>query len=92
MPVTVAEAMNGAEVTVPTFGGDGQVTVKPGTQSGLNMRLKGKGVPSLEGGPPGDLYLVIQVKIPEGADAAVKKAAAELEKGYREPVRKNLKL
>ncbi len=92
VPVTVAEAMNGAEVTVPTFGGNGQVTIKPGTQSGLNMRLKGKGVPSLEGGPAGDMYLVIQVKIPEGADAAVKKAAAELEKGYLEPVRKNLKL
>lgn len=92
VPVTVSEAMLGAEVPVPTFGGDGKVTIKPGTQSGLKMRLKGKGVPSLDGSSVGDLYLVIAVKVPETTDGAARKAAQELDRAYREPVRKNLKL
>ncbi len=92
LPITVGEAINGSEVTVPTFGGEGKVTIKPGTQSGLNMRLKGKGAPSLEGSATGDMYLVIQIRVPEHVDEAVKKAAAELDSGYRLGVRKNLKL
>ncbi len=92
VPVTVGEAMLGAEISVPTFGGDGKVTIKPGTQSGLKMRLKGKGVPSLEGGVAGDLYLVIEIKVPDATDPVVRKAAEQLAAGYLEDVRKNLKL
>ena len=92
LPITVGEAINGAEVTIPTFGGEGKVTIKPGTQSGLNMRLKGMSVPSLEGGAAGDLYLVIQIKVPAELDASAKKAAAEIDRAYRESVRKGLKL
>lgn len=92
VPVTVGEAISGAEVTVPTFTGEGTVTIKPGTQSGLKMRLKGKGVPSLERGPTGDMYLVIQIRVPAEADATARKAAAEIDRAYAEPVRKSLKL
>ncbi|MBS1152627.1 MAG: Chaperone protein DnaJ, partial [Myxococcaceae bacterium] len=92
LPITVGEAVNGAEVAVPTFFGEGRVAIKPGTQSGLKMRLRGKGVPSLEGGPAGDMYLVILIKVPEAADAGVKRAAAELDHAYPGGVRKNLKL
>lgn len=92
LPVTVAEAMNGAEISVPTFGGNGTVTIRPGTQSGLKLRLKGKGVPSIDGGAAGDLYLVIAIKVPEIADPSLRKAADQLELGYSQNVRKNLKL
>jgi curved DNA-binding protein len=92
LPVTVHEALLGAEVKVPTFGGEGTVTIKPHSQSGLKMRLKGKGVPALDGSGAGDMYLVVQVKVPEHVDATVRKAAEEMDHGYRGSVRKDLKL
>jgi DnaJ-class molecular chaperone len=92
LPVTVREAALGADVRVPTFGGGGTVSVKPGTQSGTKMRLKGQGVPSLDGGPKGDLYLVVQVKVPEALDDESKRALEKLDRLYRSDVRKDLKL
>lgn len=92
LPVTVGEALLGAEVSVPTFGGEGKVTIKPHTQSGLKLRLKGKGVPALGGGSVGDLYLVVLIKVPEHADAAAKKAVEQIDRAYRTDVRKGLKL
>lgn len=92
LPVTVKEALLGAEIRVPVFGGSGTVTVRPGTQSGTRLRLKGKGLPSLKGGPAGDLYLVVQVKLPERTDEATRKAVEALEKHYDRDVRADLKL
>jgi DnaJ-class molecular chaperone len=92
LPVTVREAMLGADVRVPTFFGSGVITLKPGTQSGVKVRLKGKGAPSLTGGAPGDLYLVVQVLVPDEPDAGLKKAAEALDAGYKHDVRSGLKL
>lgn len=92
LPVTVKEASLGADIKVPTFGNGGTVTIKPGTQSGTKLRLRGQGVPDLKGGAAGDLYLVVQVKLPEASDAEVKKAIDALEAAYRGDVRADLKL
>ncbi|HEY1088847.1 MAG TPA: DnaJ C-terminal domain-containing protein [Archangium sp.] len=92
LPVTVGEAALGGEVKVPVFGGSGTVVLKPGTQSGTKLRLRGKGVPALKGGAPGDLYLVVQIKLPERLDDAEKKAISTLEKAYGSDPRANLAL
>lgn len=92
LPVTVPEAMLGAEVSVPTFQGDVTVKIPPGSQSGRRMRLKGRGVPALKGGTAGDLYLHLQVKVPEDADAEARAAAEALARAYRGNVRQELKL
>ncbi|MBL8954888.1 MAG: J domain-containing protein [Myxococcaceae bacterium] len=92
LPVTVREAMFGADVGVPTFSGSGVITLKPGTQSGTKVRLKGKGAPSLTGGAPGDFYLVVQVRVPDRDDPGLKKAAEALDAGYAHDVRSALKL
>lgn len=92
LPVTLKEAMYGAEIKVPIFGGSGTVTLKPGTQSGTKLRLKGKGVPGLRGEAGGDLYLVVQVKLPEGEGKALKHAVDAVESHYQSPVRAGLKL
>lgn len=92
LPLTVLEALLGAEVRVPTFQGEVSVRVPAGSQSGRKMRLKGRGAPSLKGGPPGDLYLTLQIKVPEEADAEAKKAAETLARLYRGDVRGELKL
>lgn len=92
LPVTIHEAALGAEVHVPVFGGSGKVTIRPGTQSGTKLRLKSKGVPGLRGGSPGDLYYVVQVKLPAVHDDAARRAVETLERGYSGDVRADLKL
>ncbi|MBJ6763954.1 J domain-containing protein [Myxococcaceae bacterium JPH2] len=92
LPVTVSEAVLGAEVRVPTFQGEVTVKVPAGSQSGRRMRLKGRGVPSLKGGAPGDMYLTVQVKVPEDADAETRAAAETLSRAYRGDVRRELTL
>jgi molecular chaperone DnaJ len=92
LPVTVKEAMLGADVRVPTFFGSGNITLNPGSQSGLKIRIKGKGAPSLTGGAPGDMYFVVQVQVPLEPDVGLRKAAEALDAGYRRDVRAGLKL
>jgi DnaJ-class molecular chaperone len=92
LPITVREAMLGGEVQVPTFTGNGAVTLKPGIQSGTKIRLRGRGVPALQGGVAGDLYLVVQVRVPAAGDAEAEKAAAALDKAYGADIRATFKL
>ncbi|MFL5358765.1 molecular chaperone DnaJ [Archangium sp.] len=92
LPVTVSEAMLGAEVRVPTFQGEVTVKVPPGSQSGRRMRLKGRGAPSLKGGPSGDLYLTLQVKVPEHLSSEARQAAEALSRAYQSDVRGSLQL
>ncbi|AGC45937.1 putative chaperone protein DnaJ [Myxococcus stipitatus DSM 14675] len=92
LPVTVSEAMLGAEVRVPTFQGEVTVKVPSGSQSGRQMRLKGRGVPSLKGGAPGDLYLHLQVKVPDTDTPEARAAAETLSRAYSDDVRRELTL
>jgi DnaJ-class molecular chaperone len=68
-PISVAEAIRGAPIEVPTLDGRATVTVPPGTDSGRKLRLRGKGVPDPAGGPPGDLYVTLQIRVPKQVDA-----------------------
>jgi DnaJ-class molecular chaperone len=61
VPISVAEAILGAKVEVPTVGGERlEVKVRPGTSSGSKLRLRGKGIAG------GDQYLVFKVVVPAG--------------------------
>jgi molecular chaperone DnaJ len=92
LPITVPEAMLGAEVRVPTFDGDVTVTVPPESQSGRKLRLRGRGVPSLKGGARGDLYLTLRVMVPPAGTAEAKAAVQALQKAYGSDVRADVKL
>ena len=64
--VSVVDAMLGAEVNIPCLDGDYKIKVDPGTQSGEVVRLRGRGLPSVNGyGGTGDLYVKIAVWIPK---------------------------
>ena len=64
--ISVVDAMLGAEVTVPCLDGDYKIKVDAGTQSGEVIRLRGRGLPSVNGyGGTGDLYVKIAVWIPK---------------------------
>jgi curved DNA-binding protein len=91
LPVTVPEAAEGAEVRLPTFEGPVSLRVPRGAQSGMRLRLRGKGLPDLKGGPRGDLYAVIQVVLPRTTDA-VEKAVRPLAELYEGDPRKDISL
>lgn len=86
LPITVAEALGGASVEVPTFDGNVRMKVPAGAQNGMKMRLKGKGVPARKGQEPGDLYVVLDVRMPP-KDSGAEKFAEDLAKLYPKPVR-----
>jgi curved DNA-binding protein len=83
LPVTIPEAALGAEVQLPTFEGPVQLRVPAGAQSGMQLRLRGKGLPDLRGGARGDLYAVVQLVLPpaSGALSDAVKPLAELYAG-----------
>ncbi len=63
--IKVAEAVLGTTLEVPTLEGSVTVKVPPGTQPRSTLRLRGKGLPEFSGTGRGDLYLTLQVSIPE---------------------------
>lgn len=88
LPVTLPEALLGAEVRAPTFEGSVTVTIPPGSQSGRKLRLKERGVPALKGGRRGDFYLVLQIQAPTGPlTDEVRQAAETLRSAYGSDVR-----
>jgi curved DNA-binding protein len=91
LPVTVPEAVRGAEVTLPTFEGPVRLRVPPGAQAGTKLRLRGKGLPDVKGGARGDLYAVVRVVLPEPTDRLVK-AVEPLEALYEGDPRAGLSL
>ncbi len=65
VPITVAQAVLGGEIDVPTLRGKAKVKINPGTQSGQIYRLRGQGFPSLRGYGDGDQIVQIAVEIPK---------------------------
>jgi DnaJ-class molecular chaperone len=80
LPLSVREATLGATIEVPTLEGRVGLRVPPGTDSGTKLRLRGKGVPSPSGGPPGDLYAVVQIRVPRNLSPEAAEALERLSK------------
>ncbi|HEX9859269.1 MAG TPA: DnaJ C-terminal domain-containing protein, partial [Paracoccaceae bacterium] len=81
VPVTMATAAMGGEVRVPTIdGGSSLVKVPAGSQSGKQMRLRGKGMPALRGGGTGDMLIELAVETPVNLTARQKELLREFEK------------
>jgi len=92
LPITIGEALLGAQVTVPTPAGNVKVKIPPGSQSGAKLRLRGKGVPRMKGSGHGDFYVVLLVHVPDQAGGSVRDAVGTLEKGYSQSPRADLRL
>ena len=74
-------AVLGGEITADTFDGKVKLTVKPGTQNGTKVKLKGKGFPVYKKeGEFGDLYLTYQIQIPTNLSEKEKELFTELNK------------
>ena len=62
--ISVTTAILGGDAEVPTIDGRVRITIEPGTQSGKVMRLRGKGLPDINGHGRGDIIVVVDVIIP----------------------------
>jgi molecular chaperone DnaJ len=77
-PVTFTQAVLGGELLVPTLDGQEKIKVAAGTQGGTVFRLRGKGIPSLNGRGQGDQYVEVQIQVPEKIDARQREIIEEL--------------
>jgi molecular chaperone DnaJ len=81
VPVSMTAAALGGEVEVPTIdGGMSRVKVPAGSQSGKQMRLRGKGMPALRGGSEGDMLIEIAVETPVNLTARQRELLKEFER------------
>ena len=79
IPISVYQAILGANIKVPTLDGKTvRITVPPGTQSGRTFRLRKEGVPYLKRRGRGDQLVKVIVRIPENISAQEKRAIEEL--------------
>jgi curved DNA-binding protein len=75
LPVTLREALLGAEVPVRSPKGTVLLRIPPGTQPGRQFRLRGRGMPKFRGEGHGDLYVRAKVVLPTDLDADAERAA-----------------
>jgi DnaJ-class molecular chaperone len=78
VPVTLAEAVLGGRITVPTPSGPVAMTVPKQSDSGTRLRLRGKGVPAHRGRAAGDQYVTLRIVL--GENAADRELAEFLER------------
>jgi DnaJ-class molecular chaperone len=90
VPVTLDEAYNGTDLEIPTFDGRVKVLIPAGSQAGSQLRLRGKGI--ARGSERGDLYVEVDVRLPERYDDVLAQAMRAASSAYLHPVRKNLRL
>lgn len=81
VPVSLTRAALGGEVEVPTIdGGRSRVKVPAGSQTGKQMRLRGKGMPALRGAGAGDMLIELAVETPVNLTNRQKELLEEFEK------------
>ena len=78
LPITITDAVLGCKKEIPTLYGNVKLTIPEGANTGDRHRLKGKGVEDLHSGSKGNMYVVINVVIPDKLDRKQKKLFEEL--------------
>jgi len=73
-PITFAQAALGAELEIPTIDGKVKYDMPEGTQSGTTFRLKGKGIPAINGRGRGDQYVTVYIETPRNLTKEQKEA------------------
>jgi molecular chaperone DnaJ len=79
IPVSFSQAALGTEIQVPTLEGEYTLKVPEATQSGTTFRIRGKGVPVLNGRGKGDLFVEVRVQTPEKLNKRQRELLEELE-------------
>src|SRR3712207_6529402 len=80
VPITIAEALRGADVEVPTLHGTKKLRVPGGTKHGTVQRLRGEGPPVLGGGGRGDIHYRFTIEVPRDLSPEQQAAVDSLSK------------
>jgi molecular chaperone DnaJ len=80
LPLNVAQAALGDELSVPTLEGEEELKVPAGTQHGRTFRFRGRGVPHLRSSERGDMYVVAKVEVPSKLTKRQRELFKELSK------------
>ncbi len=81
VPVTITTAALGGDIEVPTIdGGRARVKVPAGSQTGKQLRLRGKGMPALRGTGTGDMFIELMTETPVNLTSRQKELLREFEK------------
>ena len=79
LPVAPWQAALGATLAVPTLGGEVELRVPPGSDTGRKLRLRGRGLP---GAPPGDQIVEIEVRAPKAENDVQKALYRQMEEAF----------
>ena len=90
LPVSLAEAVQGAKIPVPTVDGEVMMTIPKGSNTGTTLRLKGRGIVDRKSNTRGDQYVKLKVVLPEPLDPELERFVASWEAGKRDDVRARL--
>ncbi|HEV7399910.1 MAG TPA: molecular chaperone DnaJ [Solirubrobacterales bacterium] len=82
VPITIAEALRGATIEVPTLEGTKKIKVGPGTKHGSIQRLRGEGAPKAKGRGKGDIRYRLEIEMPEKLTSEQEEAAAKLAEAF----------
>jgi molecular chaperone DnaJ len=80
IPVNYTTVALGGEIQVPTLDGIDEIKVPEGTQTGTTLRLRGKGMPDVNGRGKGDLFATVQVQTPKKLTKEQRHALEQLAK------------
>ncbi len=76
--ITIPTAVLGGSVEVPTIDGRAKIKVEAGTQAGKVLRIKGKGLPDINGYGRGDILVVVDISIPSKLSSEERKLVEQL--------------
>ncbi|HEY5709105.1 MAG TPA: molecular chaperone DnaJ [Solirubrobacterales bacterium] len=82
VPITIAEALRGATIEVPTLEGTKKIKVGPGTKHGSIQRLRGEGAPKPRGKGKGDIRYRLEIEMPEELTEEQEAAAEKLAEAF----------
>jgi molecular chaperone DnaJ len=86
IPISFTQAALGAEIDVPTLRGQKRMKIQPGTQTGTALRLRGEGVPDLNGYGRGDQVVRVVVEVPKKVTAKQRELLEEFARTEGEEV------
>lgn len=79
-PISITEAVLGAKVDVPTIYGPVTLTIPSGSKTNDKHRLKGKGIPDVNTGRKGNMYVILDIEVPKKLSRDQKKLFESLKK------------
>jgi molecular chaperone DnaJ len=84
MPITIAEAIQGATIEVPTLSGTKRIRMPAGTQHGTIQRLRGEGPQRPGGKGRGDILYRLEIEVPRDLDRDQQQAVSDFAKAMND--------